>query len=394
MRHPCPVLLSPLALAAALLCGAARAEEALVAPVAGRPAGAAAAVERLCGSPLPVVVIDHFVSGGKVRPYMDVDGDGVPEAAHGEVVAALYEARGRRVLRLDLGGDNSLEKVAELLVVVFRWARAGRRVAAVNVSQNVDVTLEAVNRDLGLSGVDAASIGPRRSEVLAAMVQLMREQGAGGLDALVSAARALAASGVPIFFSAGNQGAGKVNLLGLLPGVVSVGALARGGEKAGFSADNSLVELWASGEHVARRVAGGVDLNRDGRGDFGNLALSGGAPFVARYAGRPVAEAVRPLPSDDPFLDSISRESEGGLEYLRGALGEHLYKAEDLAVFFRLDPARRRSLLSRGAYFDATLRYPFDAADGRLVFDPEKSGAANQVLLITGTSFAPAALCR
>lgn len=372
------------------------------APVAGPaatrtlpgPAGASDPVARLCGSKDPVLIVDNFVSEG-VPPAIDADGDGAPDLEHGDVIEALYRAGGVPTRAWNLKGRRDIPHVAETFGRIHRLVASGRlRIAAINLSHTVEVPWQGLNDDLRLeTPATPDNIASRRVELARAVAELMARNDSSGFADLKTAAGRLAALGVPIFVSAGNQTPAKVNLLGLLPGVVSVGALKRDGSKAAFSADNSLVTGWALGEHVFRRVPGGVDVDGDGRAEVADGRLSGGAPRVSRFAGRALEEVRGRLP-DDPWLVNIDRKTAAGLEYLQERMTDGLYPVDELIAFFRVSPDKARSFASRGAYFDKTMQYPF-AVDrgGRVAFDPAGDGSPGQVMLLPGTSFSAPAFC-
>ena len=353
------------------------------------------AVSRLCGSPFPVLIVDDFVSED-AAPAIDVDGDGRPDVEHGDVIAALYKAHGRRFLIRDLQGRRGYAHVAEVLNEVADDSAAGRlRISAVNLSHTVDVTWQGLNNDLGLKPpVTPANIHTRRADLARAVVTLMTRNDNEEFGDIDRALSRLAAAGVPVFVSAGNHTPDKVNLLGLLPGAVSVGALDRSLGKAAFSADNSLVSVWAPGEHVFRRVPGGVDIDGDGHPDIPTERLTGGPTLLSRFAGRPLAEVRGVMPSD-PWLVNIDRKHPNGVLYLQSQMSDGLYPVEELSAFFLLSPAKARSFATRGRWFDKTMEYPFEVdASGNVVFDPARDGSAGQAVLIPGTSFATPLLCR
>lgn len=354
---------------------------------------AADAAAKLCAAPAAVAIVDHF-TGVDTDPDLDVDGDGKPDLAHGDALAGLYRAAGRATKAYALGGV-SLQATADAFSRVADDVEAGKPVAAVNFSQEISVPWAAINRELGVAppAITAETVGARRAEVLAGVRALMRRREDESFEALVTATTRLSRLGVPIFGIAGNNGPGKVNLMNLLPGVVVVGGLRPDGTKMAVSEDNSLVDLWALGEHAFGRAPGGVSIDGDGRADFPASALSGGPAFVDGFVGQPVADAVTHVPAD-PELDPILRDTPGGVEYLRQHMPDALFPREELIAFFKLPALRAEAMRQRGLYFDKTLRYAFGAdAAGRIAFDPAGTGAPGQVLLMSGTSFAPPSLC-
>lgn len=360
-----------------------------------KPLTASEAVGRLCAKRDPVAIVDTFVSGS-VPAAIDADGDGRPDVEHGDVIGALYAAARFPVHRVDLKGERNIPHVAEVFDGLASDITSGRlRVSAVNLSHVVEVTWTGLNADLALAEpVTAENVLSRRAELTEAVSRMMDRNDSPGFRNLSKAIGRLTALGVPVFVAAGNHTPEKLNVLGFLPGVVSVGALDRRGGKAAFSGDSTLVEVWATGEHVFRRVEGGVDVDGDGLRDIPASLLSGGPLIASRFAGRPLSEVTGVLPTD-PWLVNIDRKSPAGIEYLQGLMTDGLYPVEDLVVFFKVSPAKARSFASRGRYFDKTMQYPFEVdASGRVVFDPARDGNSGQAVLIPGTSFAAPQLCR
>lgn len=359
------------------------------------PISPGAAAGKLCGGEGVVVVVDNFASG-PIKPYIDVDGDLVPDVNHGDVVAALYKAAGRPTLDWDVEADPSLERLATIFNAVADQVETGAlRVAAVNFSQVNYLRWEALNAELDLKPpVTLADLGARRDELGRTMAEYMLENDSPHYSDLSKAFERLERLRIPVFLAAGNRGPAYINTLGFMPAMVNVGALDRAGARAPFSAAGGLIDLWALGEHVFRRAGGGVDVNGDGRPDFGEAPLSGGTPFVARFEGKTVEEAVSATPSEAD-MPPYSRETPAGIQGLRDAMPDKLFRVEDLIVYFRLSADRARSLRSRGRYFDKTLQFGFTQdASGRVAYDPAGSGAPGQVLLMTGTSYSAPALCR
>lgn len=360
-----------------------------------QPLTALQAVTQMCAKRAPVVIIDTFVSDS-VKPAIDVDGDSQEDVEHGDVLDALYQAGGFPIHRVDLGGQRTFPHVTEVFLQLTNEIASGRlHVSAVNLSYTVEVSWASLNTDLTLSPpVTPNDALGRRVELSEALAQLMDRNNSPDFRAMSKAIARLTAIGVPVFVSAGNHTPEKVNLLGLIPGVISVGALDLRGGKAPFSGDSSLVEVWAAGEYVFRRVAGGLDVNGDDRPDFPAAILSGGPMVASRFSGRMLSEVAGVLPVD-PWLVNVDRTSSGGVEYLSTLMSDGLYPVETLAAFFKLSAAKTRTFASRGSYFDKTMRYPFDVdTSGRVIYDPARDGSQGQAVIVSGTSFSTPMLCK
>lgn len=352
-------------------------------------------VAAACSSDAPVLVMDNFSTlPGGVKPYIDVDGDGKPDVGHGEVVAAIYRASGKSVIPVNMGGDASVENIVRLLGIAAAKIESGEQpISAVNLSQTIDVSFEAYSKELGLPiTVTPENVRANREAVRKGVTALMDKMGSPHYGHLAKVFARLKAEGVPVIFAAGNQGPAKSNVLGLLPGAISVGALKRDGSKLSTSADSSLVSVWRLGEHALRKVSSGIDLSGDAAAEFPNELLSGGESVAGRYAGQP-ASSVLDVPSGGDW-DIINRESRGGFNYLIKNLPEGVYRTEEMIAFFKFKAPQAEALRGRGKYIHKSLKFNFqEDARGGLVYDPAGTGASGQVGLITGTSFAAPFVC-
>lgn len=353
-------------------------------------------VETVCDSPERLLVLDNFVEEGKVPPYVDVDGDGKPDVATGDAIAAVYRASGHRVAQLSLWGDGSVGHIADLVSsVADKVEQGGLRLSAVMLSQSIEVPLEAVGRDLHLS-VKPGEFRAKRQTVNDALIKMMEQNDSPEYGQLSRAVERLAARGVPFIVAAGNGGPEKVNLLGFLPGAISVGGLLLDGTKSPTSGDNSLVAVWRPGQIVLRPTAdGNVDVNADGVGDFDRSKLTGEPSIASRFNGKRVSEAVINTPSGGDF-DILSRETPGGIARLIEEMPDKLYRTKDLIRFFhREDQPYSRLIYKQAPFYDKTMTFPFHAdKHGNVVFDPAGDGSSDQVGLLSGAAFAAASICR
>ncbi|MBI3549610.1 MAG: hypothetical protein HY078_11270 [Elusimicrobia bacterium] len=248
------------------------------------PAAADRGLAAACRSSDPIVVLDNF-AGSTLAPYIDVDGDGVADVAHGDLVAALYRAAGKRVLPLNMAGDGQLDTLADLLEPVADAVERGAlRISGINVSQMAAVSAAAIRRDTGLP-YGSSDFYARRGEINAAVIALMDTHGAPGYGRLSRLFARFHRRGIPILIAAGNGGPAKVSLLSFLPGTYPIGALGADGARLRLSAAGSLVAAWRRGEFVLARTSdGNVDIDGDGIGDFDARMLSGRS---AKGLGRP-----------------------------------------------------------------------------------------------------------
>ncbi len=349
-------------------------------------------VSRVCSSNDPVLVLDNFSSlKGRVKPYIDVDGDGKPDVGHGEIVAGVFRVTGKRVILRNLDHDGSVGNLARILGEV---ADSKIQLSAINLSQTIDVSFGAYSNELGLSvSVTPENIRSHREAIREGVTALMNRGGSPDYEKLGKVFEKFAARGIPILFAGGNQGPGKSNILGLLPGAISVGALKADGSKVPTSADSSLITVWRLGEHPLRRIPSGVDLDGDDVAEFPNQLLSGGESVASKYAGKPAVATVLEVPTGRD-ADMYSRKTAAGFKALMEMLKDGVYRTDDMITFFQLSDFQARALRGRGTYMHKSMKFNFrEDAAGNLIYDPAGSGDPDQVDEVSGTSFAAPFIC-
>jgi hypothetical protein len=352
-------------------------------------------INRVCSDlGKPVVIVDNFAppaaSPDAYPKNVDINGDGSPDEYHGGYIRSLYEARGHRTLEVNLAGESSLPNVIRVFNDLADKITAGTLApSAISFSQAIDLTYAGASAELGLEPVlTPENMGARRQEVLNALMKTYPQL---PTKELVAAFQRVADTGVPIIGIAGNQGVGKFNLMNLLPGVITVGALGYNGNRTAYTADNSLVGFWRRGEHVVLRTEAGADINADGTVDYPADRLSAGESIVRRYVGtRPV---VRQIPGNLHSLREMAPPPVF-LRILRDELPEGLYRTRELGELYGMSEALINAKLARGEYLHKSGEYSFSTDhEGRLVYNPDGTGNPNQVALLSGTSYAPPLIC-
>lgn len=165
------------------------------------------------------------------------------------------------------------------------------------------------------------------------------------------------------------------------------------------SGANSLVQVWRRGEHVLYRVKqgtnDGIDVNNDGEIEIPGTLLSQGSGIGARFHGQTLDRVITAVP-DTELSRLYSRETPAGQQALRELLDkDKVYKTADLIKYFKIEQQPMgKALLKRGDYVTWDFNFSFKIGpNGLVAFDPSGKGHANQVMLVSGTSFSAPSIC-
>lgn len=382
----------------------------------------ASRVLNACQSELPVLVIDTFpeptdtsenplessnidesalLTNPKGR-IVDVDGDGVSDLFHGELVEQLVRQGGHSTKRLNLEGSLSLPELLDVLLPVVEAIESGKeKYSRINFSQENPLKLAAFKGDLfpndpTFPEITATNIRSYSKRILE---HLWTEREDLKIKELYEIFSRLEKAGVPVVVAGGNFGPGFVNLFSMMPGVLTVGSMDHKSRKLLTSADNEFVQFWKTGVVVPEEVTGGMDLDGDSKPDFVDKQLSRGVPIVRAYNGRLASSMVSKVAED--FIQWITRAAAiGGLvpNAALNVIDEGLYEVKELVVLPTVTPGTVRLFNSLGTYAlkrkDGPPRVFFEEkADGTLLFDPKGTGSTKQRTRIPGTSFAAPIIC-
>lgn len=354
-------------------------------------------IGQVCRSSMPVLVVDNFLKENVVEKYIDVDGDFIPDVAHGEIVESVLKMSGRPTLRYNLEGPSSIQELLEVFTKILEEVKSGQlKISAINFSQVNPLRIGALADEMA-SGTTRDNIFDNKNQIMKAMIEGFKSADISLYEELNDIFAEFEILKIPVFVAAGNQGEDYVNFFSLLPSVISVGSLALQGGPVLTSGNSSLVTVWRQGEHVVKRqLDGSVDFNNDGVPELSSNLLSRQEPFVQRFRGRLANDVLRATPTD-PESNIYSRSTPGGLEVLMNQLkSDALYEINDLNHYFRMaNTAYGKASVIRGKYFDRAQSIGMDVdAQNRLIFDPLGSGDQNQVLLLSGTSYAAPNICQ
>ncbi len=375
-------------------------------------------LQAACRSKEPVLIVDNFpTSESPTDPsafseeeillnpkgrIVDIDGDGIPELFHGELVEALARQSGHKTERMNMEGSLSLPELAEFLEPLVKDIESGRkRYSRINISQENPLRLSAFKADLfpddaSFPEIDASNIETYMGRIFE---KLWTDRPDLKIQELHEIFARLEKAGVPVVVAGGNFGPSFVNLFSMMPGVLTVGSLDHKGHKLHTSANNSLVRHWALGVVVPKRVQDGIDIDGDQKADFLRGQVTGGPALAAAYHGKSVASQVIPVEAD--FLAWITRAAgHGGLvpNAALNVIDPGLYKVADLVALPTVNLPTANLFKSLGTYAlkrkDGPPRIFFEAdSSGRLRFDPKGDGSEGQLTRIPGTSFAAPSIC-
>lgn len=354
-------------------------------------------IRQVCHSSKPVLVVDKFLKPNVIEKYIDVDGDLLPDVAHGEIVESFLKISGKSVLRQKLEGSLSPSETYEVFKEILEDVKSGRlQISAINFSQIIPLSLAAFDKEI-VAGTNSENIFDNRQAIMKKMIDGFKSAEITLYEDLNNVFAEFKNLEIPVVVAAGNQGEDYINFFSLLPGVISVGSLAIDKEPLLTSGNSSLVTVWRQGEYVVKRLAdSSVDFNNDGKPEIAANLLSKQVSLVHRLRGKSVAGVLRTTPTD-PDSNIYSRNTSEGLKILLNQLSaEHLYEIGDLNNYFHRGetPYGKASVL-RAKYFDRSQNIGFTVDEQENIkFDPLGDGDPRQVLLLSGTSYAAPSICR
>lgn len=359
-------------------------------------------LQKACASQDPVLVYDNFPSDMSKRAVVDLNGDEKPDVSHGEYVEKIVQISGHTTVTINLLGEVQLEDVEKNLAIIVDEIKSGKaKYSRINFSQEIPLKIAAFKKDLfeqddSVPQITAQNIAQYREAILK---KIWTERPDLNFAEIYNHFIELEKLGVPTVVAAGNNGPNYVNAFSLFPGVISVGSLDLDGTKRVLSADNALVTEWRVGSFVSEQLADGIDINQDGKTDFSNSVLSTGPKIVDRYVGQKVDQNLF-----HPTADLISwAKSVEGVSYVvanaaLNALTLGLYRVSEIVELATVTPGTKRHFLKSGtlAFKSETGPPTFfftESTDGKVKYDPLKTGSDKQVMMISGTSFAAPAIC-
>lgn len=259
------------------------------------PWRAAGRIRLLSDPPCPdsqrkVLVLDEFQ-----RNTRDLDGDGQPDAAHGEIIARCLESKGYVTSRVQLKAldpshsffprDAMSRSLAAFAQAVHGGELQHRAGDVVNLSFHTGpdtVTFAEAGQLLNLPQLNAANLKDHRAEIQQRIDQLGTPLNAPEPLRVArmtqSAIRQLQKDGLTVVTSAGNDGPDRFKL-GFLAADHQLSATTRSGRPLSWAASHSLTTP-ATGAYIHQQFLHGLDVDGDGKVDF-PLPFGRGLPVQA-----------------------------------------------------------------------------------------------------------------
>jgi hypothetical protein len=244
-----------------------------------------------------VLVVDRF-SG--VENFVDLDGDGIGELSHGEILCRMlrHGYSPQQILTLDIADQSLADTLDDALMAIL--SPDGESIHALCFAQQTFATRLSELKDLmGLHDLTAQTLHQHQHAIRTMLADWHQEWISAPENLLPEEARYachwpviqrleyLAVLGIHVYVAAGNEGPDHVNLFSLAVGVHTVGACQgpQPGIAADYSANHSLVHHWGPGQfpvvacHHKGQVVGlswtggpGVDLPLSELAEAGVLA--------------------------------------------------------------------------------------------------------------------------
>lgn len=376
-------------------------------------------LKNACDSQLPVLVIDTFPDadtpvGGEIgdpdqqyennrRKIIDINGDGINELYHGELVEALVKSDGHLVVRSNMDSQRSLPEMVDHLEPILREMQSGKkRYSRINFSQENPLKISAFKRDLfpndpSIPEITRENLADYVPKILENFYQGLPELRIKELHDIFLGFQKL---GVPVIVAAGNFGPDHVNLFSMFPGVISVGSKDYFNRKLFTSSDNIFVTEFRNGVVVPKQISNGVDLDDNGQVDFSTLQMSSGESIAGLYKGRSAAEILNTI--DPEFIEWAKRAEASGTVVPNAAaniLDLGFYLVEDVVALPTITPGTKKLFRSLGKYALKHMNgrpshFFFDEdSEGKLIYNPRGDFSTNQLNRIGGTSFAAPRIC-
>jgi len=349
---------------------------ALVATSTASPTDNASTINHICNSAAPLLVIDNFKTRAAgfginipAAAAIDLDGDGIKDIAHGDMVAKVAELSGKQVITYGIVDHFRQEDIIAAYKDIITRIKQNEIPAPSAIVMSLSFTINTrgiTDYAKGVTDLSASNLQGKQSEVVSSLAS-------GSIpEKLFQEFHALKVMGIPVITAAGNGFSNdSYNFYGML-GAITIGASTTDGQIAPYSNQSSLTSIYRTGDYIARKTADGIDINNDGIAEFSADILSGQQELATRFNGTTVR--LNRITKNDWFKDGF-------------------YRLEDF-----LNATGMNSLPGNFKTYGQYIHYPSLAIfrtdqNGKLLFDPTNDRSTNQVSLVMGTSFAAPAIC-
>ena len=239
-----------------------------------------------------IATIDDF----KEVKEFDIDGDGVNDFTHGEIVEKYIHATNPYAdvsrFQVEFNADGSIkpESFAKQMNAVSDSLKAGVVYDAVNVSLGDDICL-ANNCAAAKVGITPENIHDKENNLRS---DALYNTNAGAdplyqkVKGYIQSTEKVTAEGVPVHVAGGNDNKDSYNLLGIAKGTIQIGAVDRNGNKV--HTVNSDIERYEQGRFETATIYDddfnivGFDINEDGTADIMANEVSGKGAYGDDYS--------------------------------------------------------------------------------------------------------------
>lgn len=366
-----------------------------------------------------IAVIDDFKN-----KEIDVDGDGINDLSHGEIVSRYAGQNGDNIQKFDVTTidpkDNqsklNTDKINKSLETILK--NPGD-ITDINLSSEISFSFKDLGKAINVPNLNKDNYKKYLPQIRAAV-----EEGCPEIAKSIKNLEDLSKKGIHISIAAGNNGEDSFNLLSLAQGdnIEIVGATDANNKKTGYTETGSTT--FAQGTYDSKKVKGGFDINNDGVADVKNQEVSGKGntdnALVNKFVGKDTDSV---LVSENEMNDSVKNLISTLTGLSSDTTGKDFDKVYDpkkmkttleeikanLKRDKNIDEKTKKALneqidfltkvnneaLKQGKLLTLTLTPDgkiiplyLDNKNGKIAYDPDNSNDGNAVSCIEGTSFA------
>lgn len=322
------------------------------------------------------IVVDRFQN-----KTVDVDGDGISDFSHGEMVERLVQSRisGVPVIRKEVvnpqeGDASFLTQLKERFTEIKAFLDAGGQCQGVNLSLGHFAWFLTLSHggEFVTSQNMHQQVGSLKKYLAEKYQDVHWKEAIQAIEAV--------AKFCPVYIAGGNDSEQSLNTLTLAEGARIIGALDTQGKNTYFTATHGLIKRFVTGVFPVRKVEGGFDITGSGRKEIADEEVSGGKSLIQQFIGKPVSEV---LLSRADFKKSITMPL-AKVEALKSKLMSFAQLADR-----RMIPATFADEKKYAFIHDDNIKFVFDVDEqNRITFEPNHSGQTDIVNTIAGTSYA------
>ena len=320
---------------------------------------------------MKIAIVDSFTQ--KTR---DINGDGCPDLAHGEVVEAIAKGNlnySPEIVRFDDKSDGGVPTHQNLLEI-FKKVGADKSIKAVNVSIASSANLSEINEAYNFNSklpenknsINKETVFAKRNKVIECLLE--NESSTNLFKSVIKTLENIAKKKA-VFIAAGNEMEGRLNVYNLAKGTIGVGSMATNDtskpnlsytKKSIFSGDNSALSVFSKGEYDITPIKKdgsvvGFDITEDGVVDVA-LSRIKGHNIVEHFVGNDIRDLHAPEKDYAKLKERQMAESWGVESDLTAGdikrLSKKLYSLDKLLDYNIIDSETLSRNIKKGSYTD------------------------------------------